>query len=106
MGTLGATRFADVNAILRDFRTFSAKVRLVPPLPGTPLFVPLLQDDPPDHTRLRALVGHAFTAERVGWIPALATASGFAVLAAGLWLLIRANEPLGKATSPPGGRGP
>jgi ACS family glucarate transporter-like MFS transporter len=47
-----------------------------------------------------------FTAERVGWIPALATASGFAVLAAGLWLLIRANEPLGEATSPDGGRAP
>jgi ACS family glucarate transporter-like MFS transporter len=35
-----------------------------------------------------------FTAERLGWIPALATASGFALVAAGLWLVIRADQPL------------
>jgi MFS transporter, ACS family, glucarate transporter len=35
-----------------------------------------------------------FTAEWLGWIPALAAASGFAVLGAVLWLLIRADEPL------------
>jgi hypothetical protein len=35
------------------------------------------------------------TAERLGWIPALATASGFAIVGAALWLLIRADEPLG-----------
>ncbi len=36
------------------------------------------------------------TAERLGWIPALATASGFAIVGAALWLLIRADEPLGE----------
>ncbi len=34
------------------------------------------------------------TAEGLGWIPALATASGFAIVGAALWLLIRADEPL------------
>ena len=34
------------------------------------------------------------TAERLGWIPALATASGFAVIGAALWLRIRADETL------------
>ncbi|HEU4648641.1 MAG TPA: MFS transporter [Gemmatimonadales bacterium] len=33
-----------------------------------------------------------FTAERLGWVPALGTASVFAVLAAALWLWIRADE--------------
>jgi ACS family glucarate transporter-like MFS transporter len=47
-----------------------------------------------------------FTAERLGWIPALATASGFAVVGAVLWLLIRPDEQLEQATSPPGGRAP
>jgi MFS transporter, ACS family, glucarate transporter len=47
-----------------------------------------------------------FTAERLGWIPALATASGFAIVGAALWLLIRADEPLGGATSSPGGPAP
>ncbi len=32
-------------------------------------------------------------AERLGWIPALVTASGFALTGAVLWLLIRADEP-------------
>src|SRR5262249_7021375 len=49
LGTLGATRFADVSSILRDSRTFSVRVSLVPPLPGLPPFTSLLQDDPPDH---------------------------------------------------------
>jgi ACS family glucarate transporter-like MFS transporter len=34
------------------------------------------------------------TAERLGWIPALGTASGFAIAGAALWLFIRADEPL------------
>ncbi|MGH7632043.1 MAG: MFS transporter [Gemmatimonadales bacterium] len=33
------------------------------------------------------------TAERLGWIPALATAAGFAIVGAALWFLIRADEP-------------
>ena len=35
-----------------------------------------------------------FTADRLGWIPALATASGFALVGAGLWFAIRADETL------------
>ncbi len=34
------------------------------------------------------------TAERLGWIPALGTASAFAIVGAALWFLIRADEPL------------
>jgi ACS family glucarate transporter-like MFS transporter len=37
------------------------------------------------------------TAERLGWIPALGTASGFAIVGAALWLLIRPDEPLDAA---------
>jgi ACS family glucarate transporter-like MFS transporter len=35
-----------------------------------------------------------FTAERLGWIPALATASGFAIVGAALWIWIRPDESL------------
>ena len=61
------TRYADVEAILRDFRRFSNRPdsvspdrrrrRSVPPrVDWTMLFL-----DPPDHTRLRSLVNQAFT---------------------------------------------
>ena len=62
------TRHADADAILRDHRRFGSDPRrgtltprqramLPPPDEFTMLFL-----DPPDHTRLRALVGKAFTA--------------------------------------------
>jgi hypothetical protein len=34
------------------------------------------------------------TAEAFGWVPALATGSVFAVLGAGLWLLVRADRAM------------
>ena len=65
------TRHADADAILRDHRTFANDPRqgtltarqaamLPPPDEFTLLFL-----DPPDHTRLRALVTQAFTARAV-----------------------------------------
>jgi MFS transporter, ACS family, glucarate transporter len=47
-----------------------------------------------------------FTAERLGWIPALATASVFAFVGAAIWFLVRPDQQLREATSPPGGRAP
>ena len=65
------TRHADVDAILRDHRNFGndprkgtlssrQRARLPPPEEFTMLFL-----DPPDHTRLRALVNKAFTPRAV-----------------------------------------
>ena len=34
------------------------------------------------------------TAEAFGWVPALATGSVFAIIGAGLWLLVRADKPM------------
>jgi hypothetical protein len=33
-------------------------------------------------------------AEAFGWVPALATGSVFAIVGAGLWLLVRADKPM------------
>ena len=61
------TRYADVDAILRDFRHFSSdprngelsrRRRATLPAPDD---YAMLFLDPPDHTRLRALVNKAFT---------------------------------------------
>jgi cytochrome P450/ferredoxin-NADP reductase len=62
---LGFLRFHDVDAILRDPLTFSSKVGLVSSPEGTARIGVLLGDDPPDHTRIRALFGQAFTPGRV-----------------------------------------
>ena len=53
------TRYRDVDAVLRDHARFSNAFRTgVVARTGV---VSLLDRDPPDHTRLRALVSHAFT---------------------------------------------
>jgi ACS family glucarate transporter-like MFS transporter len=39
------------------------------------------------------------TVEAAGWMPALATASAFAVLAALLWLFVRCDRPLQEEAS-------
>ena len=64
------TRYADVDAILRDHRSFGndprkaalsrRQRRLLPPDEE----LTMLTLDPPDHTRLRALVNKAFRAAR------------------------------------------
>ena len=65
------TRYADVEAILRDFRRFSnvPTNRSLPPrqrsaLPSRADWT-MLFHDPPEHTRLRALVNKAFTPRAV-----------------------------------------
>ena len=68
------SRHADVSAVLRDWKRFSNTdrvTRLLAALPEEerPRFSPLeehfatgmVHADPPDHTRLRRIVGHAFT---------------------------------------------
>src|SRR5689334_11406991 len=66
------TRYQDVAAILRDHQRFVKDVQntMTPEerkaLPPTPPLIELLSNhmlnlDPPDHTRLRMLVGKAFT---------------------------------------------
>ena len=67
LGLLGFLRWADCDAILRDFRTFSA-VFAREPVPGAEeetRIDTLLREDPPKHTRVRALMQQAFTPERV-----------------------------------------
>lgn len=69
------TRYDDVAAVLKDprfskerFRTLSPEqMQKQPWVPGVfkPLFRNMLDVDPPDHTRLRALVQKAFTPRRI-----------------------------------------
>ncbi len=65
------TRYADVDAILRDNRNFSSDPRKRPltrkeqaRMPDTGDYT-MLFHDPPDHTRLRTLVNKAFTSRAV-----------------------------------------
>ena len=68
LGLLGFLRWADCDAILRDFRTFSVAFAHNPPVPGAEeetKIDTLLREDPPKHTRVRALMQQAFTPQRV-----------------------------------------
>lgn len=68
MGAWVLMRHADVTAMLRDGRASSdprQRADYRPPPPGRPVRQSMLFLDPPDHTRLRALVGRAFTARTV-----------------------------------------
>lgn len=64
-GVLGVLAFREVDTILRDPRTFSSKVDVVPQPDETQRIGALIGDDPPTHTRLRALLGQVFTPARV-----------------------------------------
>src|SRR5262245_22916458 len=68
MGAWLLTRHADVSALLRDGRVSAdprQRADYRPPPPGRPVRQSMLFLDPPDHTRLRALVGRAFTARTI-----------------------------------------
>ena len=53
------SRYADVKAVLKDPTTFSSSS--MAEMPGSAMALPLLTDDPPRHTQLRAIVNKAFT---------------------------------------------
>lgn len=63
------SRHADVDAALRDHRRFSSVngLRIEPAFwgPDAERFFSFVAMDPPKHTRMRALVSHAFTQRRV-----------------------------------------
>ena len=68
LGALGFLRWAECDGILRDFRSFSVEFAHSMPVPGAEeetKIDTLLREDPPKHTRVRALMQQAFTPERV-----------------------------------------
>ena len=68
LGRLGFLRWAECDAILRDFKTFSVQFEHSRPVPGAGDEMnldTLLREDPPKHTRVRALMQQAFTPARV-----------------------------------------
>jgi cytochrome P450/ferredoxin-NADP reductase len=68
VGHLGLLRWSDCDAVLRDFRSFSAAFPLGKPIPGAEAettLTTMIREDPPKHTRVRSLVQQAFTPERV-----------------------------------------
>ncbi|MDP2310878.1 MAG: cytochrome P450 [Pseudomonadota bacterium] len=65
---LGVTRFAEVDAILRDPRTFSSTVEILIQPTGIAPIGSLIADDPPTHTRLRALLAQVFSPARIATV--------------------------------------
>ncbi len=59
------SRYDDVVAILKEARVSKDISRIVPAERVTPVNHAMLSKDPPDHTRLRALVSLAFTPARI-----------------------------------------
>lgn len=70
------SRYADIAAVIRDtdrFSSFNSLYVKAEPIPevsavlrdGYEQFSSLVQSDPPDHTRVRAVFGKAFTPQRV-----------------------------------------
>ncbi|MDO9708749.1 cytochrome P450 [Paracraurococcus lichenis] len=77
-GTLFLTRWADLDRVYRDTRTFSSgkKVEFLPKFGDTPLYAhhttSLVFNDPPLHTRVRRLIMGALTPRAIaGMEPAL-----------------------------------
>ena len=64
IGNYAVSRYEDVDAVLRDWKTYSsAEGRRAPD--GGEAVTGFLSLDPPDHTRLRGLVNRAFTPRQI-----------------------------------------
>ena len=79
------SRYADVDRILRDHRTFGNDFSKVTSSEGAlatrkKLTPSMLAQDPPDHTRLRALVNRAFTPRQVARMEDYIRATAHALL--------------------------
>ena len=64
-GQVAISRYADVDRVLRDYKTFSSVPRKINPRLHRPttlqeVMPTMIRLDPPDHIRLRALVNRAF----------------------------------------------
>ncbi|MBX9720911.1 MAG: cytochrome P450, partial [Candidatus Obscuribacterales bacterium] len=68
LGVTGLLKWNECDTVLRDFKTFSAEFERSLPIPGAEVETKidtLLREDPPKHTRVRALMQQAFTPQRV-----------------------------------------
>jgi cholest-4-en-3-one 26-monooxygenase len=81
------TRYAELVAINRDWQRFSSTSGVTPRGQGVEQSFALLNMDPPEHTRARALVSPAFTPRAIGRLEArvrqLASERAFAFVRAG-----------------------